>query len=171
MDEVGRGTSTYDGLSLAWAILEHLHNDSISRTLFATHYHELTKLADSLKSLSCHTMKVKEWKNKVIFLYTVEKGVAKGSYGIHVASLAGIPNSVLVRAKNILDEYESLDKTSSFEKIEKKQLSQETKNNDTKNILNSIISDINATDIDSLSPREALEKLYTYDKSIKKVDK
>ena len=171
MDEVGRGTSTYDGLSLAWAILEHLHNDSNSRTLFATHYHELTKLADSLKSLSCHTMKVKEWKNKVIFLYTVEKGVAKGSYGIHVASLAGIPNSVLERAKNILDEYESLDKTSSFEKIEKKQLSQETKNNDTKNILNSIISDINATDIDSLSPREALEKLYTYDKSIKKLDK
>ena len=71
----------------------------------------------------------------------------------------------------ILDEYESLDKTSSLEKIEKKQLSQETKNKDTKNILNSIISDINATDIDSLSPREALEKLYTYDKSIKKLDK
>ena len=116
-------------------------------------------------------MKVKEWKNKVIFLYTVEKGVAKGSYGIHVASLAGIPSSVLERAKNILDEYESLDKTSNIEKIEKKQLSQETKNNDTKNILNSIISDINATDIDSLSPREALEKLYTYDKSIKKLDK
>jgi len=113
-------------------------------------------------------MKVKEWKNKVIFLYTVEKGIAKGSYGIHVASLAGIPNPVLERAKNILDDYESLDKTSRLQKMEKKQSSQDLKNND---ILNSIITDITATDIDSLSPREALEKLYTYDKSIKKLDK
>jgi DNA mismatch repair protein MutS len=116
-------------------------------------------------------MKVKEWKNKIIFLYTVEKGIAKGSYGIHVASLAGIPNTVLGRAKNILDDYESLDKTSKLQKMEKKQSPQDAKNNDAKNILNSIISDITATDIDSLSPREALEKLYTYDKSIKKLDK
>ena len=171
MDEVGRGTSTYDGLSLAWAILEHLHNVSNCRTLFATHYHELTNLSDSLNALTCHTMKVKEWKNKVIFQYTVEKGIAKGSYGIHVASLAGIPNSVLMRAKVKLEQYESAYKNFKDIKVKTNKEPEDNISEDFKNIFDSIISDIKSSDLDEISPREALEKLYAYNKSIKKLDK
>jgi DNA mismatch repair protein MutS len=171
MDEVGRGTSTYDGLSLAWAILEHLHNNCKCRTLFATHYHELTKLADTLSFLSCYTMNVKEWENKVIFLYTVVKGIAKGSYGIHVASLAGIPEPVLLRAKYILEDFENLGKNSNLrmEEVEKKS-SKKPNKNDISTEINNVIKDIKSIDLDSLSPKEALDKLYTYDRSLKKLD-
>ena len=168
MDEVGRGTSTYDGLSLAWSILEHLHNASKCRTLFATHYHELTKLSDTLASLSCHTMQVKEWENKVIFLYTVIKGVAKGSYGIHVASLAGIPNSVLIRAKKILEEFEASGAQANLGR-EKKEVKALVIKNKT-NIVNSLIDDMSAINLDALSPKEALDKLYVYVKRIKELE-
>ena len=168
MDEVGRGTSTYDGLSLAWSILEHLHNTSKCRTLFATHYHELTKLSDTLASLSCHTMQVKEWENKVIFLYTVIKGVAKGSYGIHVASLAGIPNSVLIRAKKILEEFEASGAQANLGR-EKKEVKALVIKNKT-NIVNSLIDDMSAINLDALSPKEALDKLYVYVKRIKELE-
>ena len=168
MDEVGRGTSTYDGLSLAWSILEHLHNASKCRTLFATHYHELTKLSDTLASLSCHTMQVKEWENKVIFLYTVIKGVAKGSYGIHVASLAGIPNSVLIRAKKILEEFETSGAQANLGR-EKKEVKALVIKNKT-NIVNSLIDDMSAINLDALSPKEALDKLYVYVKRIKELE-
>lgn len=171
MDEVGRGTSTYDGLSLAWSILEHLHNNSECRTLFATHYHELTKLSDTLKSLSCHTMQVKEWENKVIFLYTVIQGVAKGSYGIHVASLAGIPNSVLARAKKILEEFEASGTQANLDS-EKKEVKNLTinKNKNKIKIVNSLIDDVSAINLDTLSPKEALDKLYVYVKRIKELE-
>ena len=172
MDEVGRGTSTYDGLSLAWSILEHLHNTSKCRTLFATHYHELTKLSDTLSSLSCHTMQVKEWENKVIFLYTVIQGVAKGSYGIHVASLAGIPDSVLNKAKIILEEFESLGTQSALRtKIKKDDNLTNLKTNNKTNIFNSLIDDMSAISLDVLSPKEALDKLYEYVKRIKELKK
>ena len=107
LDEIGRGTATFDGLSIAWAVVEHLHNITKCRTLFATHYHELTELKTSLTALSCHSMKVKEWKGDLIFLHEVVAGSADRSYGIHVARLAGLPTSVIARASDILHQLES----------------------------------------------------------------
>jgi DNA mismatch repair protein MutS len=102
LDEIGRGTATFDGLSIAWATLEHLHEVNHCRTLFATHYHELTALAAKLAALACHTMRVKEWKGDVVFLHEVGPGTADRSYGIHVAKLAGLPKSVTARAEEVL---------------------------------------------------------------------
>src|SRR6185437_4268569 len=102
LDEIGRGTATFDGLSIAWATLEHLHDANGCRALFATHYHELTALASKLTGLSCHAMRVKEWQGEVVFLHEVAVGAADRSYGIHVAKLAGLPPSVLARAEAVL---------------------------------------------------------------------
>ena len=102
LDEIGRGTATFDGLSIAWATLENLHEINRCRTLFATHFHELTSLTARLDSLSCHTMRVKEWKDDVIFLHEVIAGVADQSYGVHVAKLAGLPPYVIERAQKFL---------------------------------------------------------------------
>jgi DNA mismatch repair protein MutS len=102
LDEIGRGTATYDGLSIAWAVVEHLHNASRCRGLFATHYHELTALAATLGNLSCHTMRVKDWQGSVVFLHEVATGAADRSYGIHVAKLAGLPAAVTARAEAVL---------------------------------------------------------------------
>ncbi|MGB1076923.1 MAG: DNA mismatch repair protein MutS [Bdellovibrionales bacterium] len=107
LDEIGRGTSTYDGLSIAWACVEYLHETTKCRALFATHYHELTVLEQQLNSLSCHSMAVKEWKGDIIFLHSVIKGAADKSYGIHVAKLAGVPTPVLKRANSILKTLQS----------------------------------------------------------------
>ncbi|NCF46190.1 MAG: DNA mismatch repair protein MutS [Alphaproteobacteria bacterium] len=107
LDEIGRGTSTYDGLSIAHATLEHLHNVNRCRGLFATHYHELTILEDTLADVESYHMLIKEWNQQVIFLYQVAKGRAGRSYGIHVAKLAGLPELVIERAKNILSELEN----------------------------------------------------------------
>jgi DNA mismatch repair protein MutS len=106
LDEIGRGTATFDGLSIAWATLEHLHEVNRCRTLFATHYHELTALAAKLPALSCHTMRVKEWKGEVVFLHEVGPGTADRSYGIHVARLAGLPKAVTARAEEVLEVLE-----------------------------------------------------------------
>jgi DNA mismatch repair protein MutS len=106
LDEIGRGTSTFDGLSIAWAAIEHLHEVNRCRTLFATHYHELTALAAKLPALACHTMRVKEWKGEVVFLHEVGPGTADRSYGIHVAKLAGLPKSVITRAEEVLEVLE-----------------------------------------------------------------
>ncbi|MBI3451500.1 MAG: DNA mismatch repair protein MutS, partial [Rhodospirillales bacterium] len=102
LDEIGRGTATYDGLSIAWATIEHLHAVNRCRALFATHYHELTALAAKLPGLSCHTMRVKEWQGDVVFLHEVAPGAADRSYGIHVAQLAGLPAAVIARAEEVL---------------------------------------------------------------------
>ncbi|MFO0998634.1 MAG: DNA mismatch repair protein MutS [Alphaproteobacteria bacterium] len=102
LDEIGRGTATFDGLSIAWASLEHLHSVNESRALFATHYHELTALASRLERMACHTMRVKEWQDNVVFLHEVAPGVADRSYGIHVGRLAGLPESVVARAEEVL---------------------------------------------------------------------
>ncbi len=107
LDEIGRGTATFDGLSIAWAALEHLHETNRSRALFATHYHELTALAASLDGLSCATMKVKEWQGDIIFLHEVANGAADRSYGIQVAKLAGLPAGVIARATQVLQRLES----------------------------------------------------------------
>ncbi|MDJ0950003.1 MAG: DNA mismatch repair protein MutS [Alphaproteobacteria bacterium] len=106
LDEIGRGTATYDGLSIAWAAVEHLHEANRCRALFATHYHELTALAAKLEALACHTMRVKEWQGDVIFLHEVAPGAADRSYGIHVAELAGLPAGVIARAQQVLETLE-----------------------------------------------------------------
>jgi len=107
LDEIGRGTATYDGLAIAWATLEHLHQQNRCRTLFATHYHELTNLRHVLDRLSCHSMKVREWQGDIIFLHQVVDGAADRSYGVHVARLAGLPSGVIARAQALLSEMES----------------------------------------------------------------
>ena len=107
LDEIGRGTSTYDGLSLAWAIVEHLHDDLGARTFFATHYHELTDLSTSLDGVRNMSVAVKEWEEKVVFLHKLVDGAADKSYGIHVARLAGVPKEVNERAKEVLAQLEN----------------------------------------------------------------
>ena len=107
LDEIGRGTATYDGLSLAWATLEHLHDVNRCRALFATHYHELAMLSERLEKLVNANVAVREWENDVIFLHEVRPGAADRSYGVQVAKLAGIPASVVARAREILDRLES----------------------------------------------------------------
>ncbi len=106
LDEIGRGTATFDGLSIAWATLEHLHEVNRCRALFATHYHELTTLASKLPALSPHCMRVKEWQNDVVFLHEVAPGAADRSYGIHVGKLAGLPPAVIARAEEVLQTLE-----------------------------------------------------------------
>jgi DNA mismatch repair protein MutS len=106
LDEIGRGTATYDGLSIAWATLEHLHDINRTRALFATHYHELTRLADTLPGVSNATVAVKEWNGEVIFLHEVRHGAADRSYGVQVAKLAGLPEPVIARARVVLDALE-----------------------------------------------------------------
>ncbi|SEL03208.1 DNA mismatch repair protein MutS [Pacificibacter marinus] len=109
LDEIGRGTATYDGLSIAWATLEHLHDVNKSRALFATHYHEMTALSDKLSGADNATVAVKEWEGDVIFLHEVIKGKADRSYGVQVAKLAGLPAAVVERARIVLDALEKGD--------------------------------------------------------------
>ncbi len=111
LDEIGRGTATFDGLSIAWASLEHLHEVNKCRALFATHFHELTALSTRLSRLTNATVRVKEWENEVIFLHEVMRGTADRSYGIQVAKLAGLPHSVIERARIVLAELESESRT------------------------------------------------------------
>jgi DNA mismatch repair protein MutS len=106
LDEIGRGTSTYDGVSLAWAITEYLHDVAGCRGLFATHYHELAELAGKLPGLRNYNVLVREWQDDVVFLHRIAPGSADKSYGIHVARLAGVPGEVLDRAKEVLGELE-----------------------------------------------------------------
>jgi DNA mismatch repair protein MutS len=106
LDEIGRGTSTYDGVSLAWSVVEYLHEHVGCRTLFATHYHELTDLARSLSTVKNLNVAVREWDDEVVFLHKIIEGAADKSYGIHVARLAGVPREVLQRAKEILAQLE-----------------------------------------------------------------
>lgn len=161
MDEIGRGTSTFDGLSIAWAVVEHLHEVNQCRGLFATHYHELTELAQRLANLKCYTMRVKEWKDDVVFLHEVAAGVADRSYGIHVGQLAGLPASLVKRAELILNQLENKkDEESSalgddLPLFSAKQVhaSEPKKENRAETALIKI-------NPDSLTPLQALEELY-----------
>jgi len=111
LDEIGRGTSTFDGLSLAWSIVEHLHNQVGAKTLFATHYHELTELAARLPRLKNYNVAVREWHDQIVFLRKIIEGGTDKSYGIQVARLAGVPKTVLERAKEILRNLEESELT------------------------------------------------------------
>ncbi|WPX97289.1 DNA mismatch repair protein MutS [Candidatus Bandiella euplotis] len=107
LDEIGRGTSTHDGIAIAWAVLEYIHNKTNCRTLFATHYHELVQLKKHLKNIATYTMEIKEWNNEIIFMHKIRRGVADSSYGVHVAQLAGLPTEVIKIAQNILSRFEN----------------------------------------------------------------
>lgn len=117
LDEIGRGTATFDGLSIAWACVEHLHGVNRARALFATHYHELTTLTEKLDNLSCHSMQVKEWQGNIVFLHAVMAGAADRSYGIHVARLAGLPDAVIARAQSVLDLLQSGEKSNALARL------------------------------------------------------
>ena len=152
LDEIGRGTSTWDGLSLAWSIIEKLHNDINCKTLFATHYHELTTLERSLKKLSLKTLEAKEYNDEIIFLYNLVNGSANKSYGLEVAKLAGVPFDVIKRAKDILKNLES-----DYKIDDKLPLFNERKE---KEVINKISKKLNEIVPDSISPIQALEILY-----------
>ena len=130
LDEIGRGTSTYDGLSIAWAVIEHLHpaDTAGARTLFATHYHELTQLAKTLARLENYSVAVKEWNDEIVFVRQVIKGAADRSYGIQVARLAGLPSTVIDRAKTILERLEADD---SSHNLLRKRMKKESSGGDT----------------------------------------
>ncbi len=117
LDEIGRGTATFDGLSIAWASLEYLHDVNGCRALFATHYHELTALSARLAQLKPHTMRVKEWQDDVVFLHEVAPGAADRSYGIHVGRLAGLPAAVVARAEDVLKVLEKGDQAGAAAKL------------------------------------------------------
>ncbi len=117
LDEIGRGTATFDGLSIAWAVVEHLSEINGCRALFATHYHELTALSAKLDGVACHTMKVKEWRDTVVFLHEVAAGAADRSYGIHVGQLAGLPRAVITRAEQILEILEKGEQSSALSRL------------------------------------------------------
>jgi len=163
LDEIGRGTATFDGLSIAWAAIEHLHDVNFSRALFATHYHELTALSARLPRLTNATMKVKEWKGDVVFLHEVAPGAADRSYGIQVAKLAGLPPAVIKRARQVLDMLEKGDRARPAVIIDDLPLfaaarSEPDAREETKE--NPVFVVLQAVDPDELSPKEALEKLY-----------
>ncbi len=163
LDEIGRGTATYDGLAIAWSTLEYLHDVSACRTLFATHYHELTQLQKSLDQLSCHAMKVREWQGSIVFLHQVISGAADRSYGIHVARLAGLPDVVLARAEQVLDELEAGQRGSVDAEMVAGQLPLFDYRQQLQNTMideDAITGALDALEPDSLTPREALDELY-----------
>jgi DNA mismatch repair protein MutS len=163
LDEIGRGTATFDGLSIAWACLEHLHEVNRCRTLFATHYHELTSLAARLAALKPYTMKVMEWQGEVKFLHEIAAGAADRSYGIHVAQLAGLPQAAIHRAEEVLKTLEQGEQASALTRLaddlplfaatvapEPTKLSEPS-------AAEAALREVNP---DELSPREALDVLY-----------
>jgi len=163
LDEIGRGTATFDGLSIAWASIEHLHEANRCRALFATHYHELTALAAKLPRLHNATMRVKEWQGDVVFLHEVVPGAADRSYGIQVAKLAGLPPGVIERAKLILAELESEERTvrrKGFEDLPLFQAARPTPPPAQNSPLTKLAAALEALHPDDLSPREALDALY-----------
>jgi DNA mismatch repair protein MutS len=165
LDEIGRGTATFDGLSIAWATIEHLHEQNRCRALFATHFHEMTALAAKLPRLHNATMRVKEWQGDVVFLHEVVSGAADRSYGIAVAKLAGLPESVIERAKVVLAQIEAEDRVSPARKLiddlplfaaARPPASPTAK----ETALATLVAALAALHPDEMSPRDALEALY-----------
>lgn len=161
LDEIGRGTATFDGLSIAWAAVEHLHEVNRSRALFATHYHELTVLAEKLGSLANATMKVKEWKGDVVFLHEVGPGAADRSYGIQVAKLAGLPAPVIARAQAVLAALEKGGEgTKTAKLIDDLPLFSASAKPEAAAEESAVEQELKALNPDELSPKAALELLY-----------
>lgn len=157
LDEIGRGTATYDGLSIAWAVLEHLHNQIGCRGLFATHYHEMTKLVEQLDRAACATVAAREWDGEVVFLHEVRRGVADRSYGVQVARLAGLPKAVTARAEVILRELEADPKNARNTLDDLPLFSAQALPEPEPSEIEAIVRDVQP---DTLSPRDALDLLY-----------
>ena len=160
LDEIGRGTSTYDGLAIAWAVVEAMHDQVKCRTLFATHYHELTRLAGRLDGLSLHHVRAREWKGDLVLLHEVADGAADRSYGIAVAKLAGLPPSVVARAKSVLAKLEAGRDATGGIAAGLDDLPLFAAANETEPAPDALAAMLAAIDPDSLTPREALEALY-----------
>ena len=167
LDEIGRGTATFDGLSIAWACVEHLHEVTRCRSLFATHYHELTQLAVKLPHLVCQTMRIKEWQGDVVFLHEVIAGTADRSYGIHVARLAGLPPAVILRAEEVLQILEAGDQAAAITRLVddlplftaavRRPVALAAQTPVAPSAVEAALAPLNP---DELTPREALETLY-----------
>ena len=155
LDEIGRGTATFDGLAIAWSVLDYLHNKIKPRTLFATHYHELTSLKEDLNHLSCHKMSIKEWNNSIIFMHKIIEGEADKSYGIHVAQLAGLPFEVIKKATQLLSKLEN-NKDNSY--LKKSDNLYDNYSNINENQI--FFKEFDNINVDDISPREALDILY-----------
>jgi DNA mismatch repair protein MutS len=152
-------------LSIAWATLEYLHDEIKCRGLFATHYHELTRLTTTLDRLSPHAMAVKEWKGEIIFLHEVIKGAADQSYGVHVAKLAGIPTPVITRSKQVLDILQKSETSGALSQLADdlplfSSVVKDTENSAEKENLNGLKQMIDDLDPDALTPRDALDWIY-----------
>jgi DNA mismatch repair protein MutS len=162
LDEIGRGTATFDGLSIAWAAIEHLHENNRCRALFATHYHELTGLSETLPRLHNATVRVKEWQGEVVFLHEVIAGAADRSYGIQVAKLAGLPASVIARAKVVLATLEAEDRATprGFSDLPLFSAMRPLAPDPNHAALEALAGAVRTLNPDDLSPREALEALY-----------
>ncbi|MEL7189127.1 MAG: DNA mismatch repair protein MutS [Pseudomonadota bacterium] len=165
LDEVGRGTSTYDGLALAWAVVESVHSHIECRCLFATHYHELSRLAEQCKALSLHHVRAREWKGDLVLLHELSEGPADRSYGLAVAKLAGVPPDVIKRAKQVLDKLEDgkaqtggiavgLGELPLFAASAQDQIAETSSE--------SLENRLSETNLDALSPRDALDLLYRW---------
>lgn len=180
LDEIGRGTSTYDGLSIAWAVVEHISNPKLlgAKTLFATHYHELTELEGKLNNVNNYCVAVKEKGDDIVFLRKIVKGGADKSYGIQVAKLAGVPDSVIARAKEIVEELSANDITEvarnisvdtgskkKKEKLDEVDLTQMSLFDTVRD--DDIIEELRNVDVGNLTPIEALNKLYELQNKVK----
>jgi DNA mismatch repair protein MutS len=169
LDEIGRGTATFDGLSIAWAAVEYLHNISKTRALFATHYHELTVLSEKLSGVTNATIEVKEWNDEIVFLHRVTMGAADRSYGIQVAKLAGLPKAVIKRANEVLNVLENKNQKTgginqledlplfSMELPEDEEIEDKTEPNPIGDKLQETLTQINP---DDLTPKNALDLIY-----------
>jgi DNA mismatch repair protein MutS len=161
LDEIGRGTATFDGLSIAWATVEHLHDVNHCRALFATHFQELTALSQRLSGLHNATVEVKEWGGEVAFLHRIVPGAADRSYGIQVARLAGLPKAVVARARRVLEQLEKSDRANAAERLVDDlplfdALGADPEPDDT----DPLRLTITALELDEVTPREALDILY-----------
>ena len=161
LDEIGRGTSTFDGLSIAWAVLEHICDKALcgAKTLFATHYHELTELEGKLQGVKNFRISVKEIGEDILFLRKIVRGGGDKSFGIQVARLAGVPQAVLDRAKQILSDLEHADIAREHPQLVEKELLQSVPDDDPAE--RKVISQLREMDIDRLTPLEALNRLYS----------
>ncbi|WP_109316479.1 DNA mismatch repair protein MutS [Pseudovibrio ascidiaceicola] len=171
LDEIGRGTATFDGLSIAWAAIEHLHETNRSRSLFATHYHEITALSQRLERLNNATVRVKEWKGDVVFLHEIVEGAADRSYGIQVAKLAGLPKTVVSRAQKILTQLEEQDTNKPSETLlddlplfasfsQPLETIPEPEEHEEAFVSNELVELLETFDPDDMTPRQAQEALY-----------
>lgn len=165
LDEIGRGTATFDGLSIAWAAVEYLHEKNQCRAIFATHFHEMTSLSEKLERLSNVTMRVKEWDGDVVFLHEVAKGAADRSYGVQVARLAGLPEAVVNRARDVLHQLEAGETSGKADKLidDLPLFSVEVKRQAPKPVQgkdSALLSALSSVNPDELTPRDALEVLY-----------